>query len=761
MEIFDVCKQFFDNLEFDTMQTPEQQTSDKLCFENALNQFLVSGKKEDAFTVYYCFSEIFKLFGQGYDNTKRLLEMLSDHEYHSGELLSKHRDHYSHSVYVFSLGLAIYSNDGFFRKNYLEFYNLEDTGKSAFNFLKHWGIVALFHDIGYPFQLAHEQIKTYSEEVWGKGNSINPFVSYGNMDNFLMLDQETQAKINETFHPQNPIGDLNALLAYGLKLREGYDEKSVCAKLYKRVVEQPLFMDHGYFSAVILAKQLLNTNTELDISRLDDLTAILLHNSFNKFDAPDKHPIELSEHPLAYLLILCDELQCWDRHAYGKISKRDPLPYEISFIISDNYMYITYYFDSFFVRTEDEQGKPNVIFNKNYKEMSDGIFTKRIFAYVVSPLKLEIAMKEKAKPRKSKLYVSDDSFINLCDFAKAVHISYDKHCKSYSNEHIETDFSNLPLEFKVSNIEQAKSYAEKLELINCFYSSKDLDYPVVTDFNRTQFSSFTDNLGFLSREEHVRWVKEKLAMGWKYGTDYDKNDKEERNRKKIHSSIVPFEMLSEEDRSKDKLMINNIIPILRKFDSNIKIYNYRFGRKPNLEIAGTGHRFIKGSSEVIQEYKNQIKEILKNYSKDYRVVVRSCFAYGADQLIAECATELGITVKADLPMEYEDYIADVRNDVNINGYTFTQEDELRMRHLLAQTVVCKAITDRENTYAASSQYLIDNCSKLIVLWDGKETPLYDKDHRPINRGGTYDTLRMAREAKKFSENDIHIIYCER
>ena len=36
---------------------------------------------------------------------------------------------------------------------------------------------------------------------------------------------------------------------------------------------------------------------------------------------------------------------------------------------------------------------------------------------------------------------------------------------------INESFEKLPLEFKVSNIEQAKSYAYKLELINCFYTS--------------------------------------------------------------------------------------------------------------------------------------------------------------------------------------------------------------------------------------------------------------------------------------------------
>ncbi len=757
--LWETSQCFFDSLILDNKdKSKEENLTDKICFKNALKQFLNSGKKEDAFTVYFCFSEIFKLFGKGYENTKKLLEMLSDHEYHSGELLSKHRDHYSHSVYVFALGLAIYANDNFFKKTYDKFYKLNNKYSES-NFLKHWGLVALFHDIGYPFQLAHEQVKTYSEEVWGKNNPMNPFVSYGNMKNFLHIDEEIQKHLSTPFGDKK-FEDLNELLAYGLNAREHYDEKMVCEILYKRVVEQPAFMDHGYFSAIILARQLFSCpNFEFNMQRLDVLTAILLHNNFNKYDAPNKHKIALLEHPLAYLLILCDELQCWDRRAYGKISKRDPIAYDVSLRISDNDIYIKYRYDSYFVRIEEDL-KTIAKINKNYEEMINGIFVNKIFNYIESPLKLDVETIEKSKLKKSKLYISDDSFINLCDLAKAIHISYDKHCKEYSKNHIETNFDNLSLEFKVSNIEQAKSYGEKLELINCFYSSKDLDYPVVNDFSRTEYSAFKNNLGFLSREEHVRWVKEKLAMGWKYGTDYDPNDRLERERKKIHRCLVPYEELSEEDRSKDELMIANIIPLLRKFDSNIRIYNYRIGRKPNLEIAGAGHRFIKGDAQTIARYKKEIKDILKKYSEDYRVVLRSCFAYGADQLIAECAIELGLTVKADLPMGYEDFIKDVKQDTLKNGYPFTEEDELRMRHLLAQTVVCKPIPDSVHTYAAASQYIIDKCSKLIVLWDEKKTPLYDKQHNPINRGGTYDTIRMAREAK-YTDKDIHIISCQR
>lgn len=749
-----LSEKFFELIKDDTDKIAE---SDLNCFQNAVLNFLNSGKKDDAFTVYFCFSEIFKLFGTGYENTQKLLETLSDHEYHSGELLAKHRDHYSHSAYVFSLGLAIYANDSIFRREFNNFYSLKN--RDSFTFLRLWGLVALFHDTGYPFQLAHEQIKNYLEELWlrkdNDGNPIDingksltkdeikaiksclPYVSFGNMDSFLKIDADVSKKLKEQLQTERVFSDINELLAYGVAIRENYDFNDLVKKLKKRVVEQPDFMDHGYFSAVILLKRLLeNQEFRLDTQVLDVLTAILLHNNLNKYDIENAHGISIKEHPLAYLLILCDELQAWDRKAYGKASKRKPIAWDVEFDIAENTIKAIYYFENQ---------------NENYDKIVNGKFVGNIQKYIDSDLCLNIFADKKAKDKKAHMYVSDDNFINLCDFAKAIHSSYDEHFNKNDIEHINTGFGNLPLEFKVSNIEQAKSYSYKLELINCFYSNKDLDYPVVEDFNMIGDVD-SDNIGFLCREEHVRWVREKLSLGWKYGCDY--NSTEERNAKKIHKDIVPYELLSPQEQSKDRLMVSNIIPLLKQFGNGIKIYQYREGRKPDLEIAGTGHRYFNEDRERL---KKEIKEILKKYSRDYRVIVRTCYAAGADWLIAECACELGLTTKAVLPMPYEEYIADVINDAKKNNRPLTDDEIMKMRTLLAQTVVCKVIPDPKYTYFEATKYLIKKCDRVIALWDGNELPLTDKDDKPINRGGTYHAIKLARDSNK----KVHIIDCFR
>lgn len=726
MKTLDVLSgNFFDGAVF--------QQQDYQCLKRSLTNFCQTGKKEDAFSVYFCFCEIFKVFGTGYDTIDKLLQLLSDHEYHSGELLSKHRDHYSHSVYVFSIGLAIYANDSKYKNIFHQFYKCEEE---TF-FLKLWGLTSLFHDIGYPFELAHQQIKSYAEDLWGENSELSPFVSYEHMGELLKLNEEGKK--------------LNQLLAEGICSRLEYPLEVVDSILEFRYKGNQNYMDHGYFSTILLARQFLQANIKIEKEILDVLTAILLHNSINKFDLSSvSKPICANKHPLAYLLMLCDELQCWDRTAFGYISKKDPLAWSIEMNLKEESLVFQYIFDSFKIENPINSDKED---NRNAKKVLEGKMIKGIEKIIVPHTVILLQAIEQKKERKTFRYASSNSLMNLCDFAKAIHKSYQK---LYGGE----DFENLSLEFKLSNIEQAKTYSEKLELINCFYSDKELDYPIVNSFSNSNYDEVTkttsDDIGFLAREEHVRWVKEKLAAGWKYGTDY--KDSKERNERRIHKDIVPYEELTEKEKSKDIVMINNIIPLLYEQGHKVRVYRFRYGRKPTLDIAGIGHRNISTDKENIKE---QVKEILKYYDKHYRVVVRTSYACGADQLIAECANELGITTKAVLPLPLEEYIQDIRRDAKKMGYSFNEEDELYLRHLLAQTVVCKSITDEKHTYLSAAKYIIDNADKVIAIWDGAQLPLEDANHTPINQGGTYHCIQMALDKKLVMEEDIHIIKCKR
>lgn len=730
---------------------------EKLCLRKTLEKFLKSGDKEDAFSVYFCFAEIFRLFGGGYKNTAKLLELLSDHEQSAGGLLNKHRDHYSHSVYVFALGLAVYDGDENYRDKFDAFYKSEEDEKERFLFL--WGITSLFHDIGYPFQLAHEQIKSYVAELYD-GSEHSPYVSFGNFDKFVALDRRAGEAIGRELEAEDRFENLNELFAFGVSRRMGYDRNQVSFMLRERVLEQPDFMDHGYFSAVLFAKAFIERGNVQDFDAvLDALSAMLMHNSFCRYDAKrafGKYRISDGAHPLAYLLVLCDELQNWDRTAFGKMSKKDPLAWTMELDCSKNNLSIDYYFDSFFVCAPQSDKR----LNARVKELNDGSFVESVKDLLDSTLELRACAKE-SKKEKKHIYASDSSFVNLCDFAKAIHASYQQNCKALNIEYVNDSFAELPLEFKLSNIEQAKSYARKLELIDCFYSDRELDFPVVDSF--ADGKDGDKIMDFLCREEHVRWTREKLAMGWRYGISYlaEKDPQKRtqlRNFKKENKDIVPYEMLEEGERMKDRIMIDNIIPLLYRLGNQIRIYRGRSGRKPDLNIAGLGHRNVSGDRDRI---KSRIKAILSEYARDFNVIVSTCFARGADMLIAECAAELEITLKAVLPMQPEKYIASIRKDALECNRTFDEEEETRLRHLLALTAVCKVVSDDKYTYFNASDYIIQRCDKLIAVWDGEATPLEDSSGNPINMGGTYHSIVVARQRGLKDVEDIHIVDCIR
>ena len=658
------------------------------------------------------------------------------------------------------------------------------------DFVRIWGMTALFHDIGYPFQLAHEQIKTYVEDVLGTDADLNPHVSYENMNHVLYINNELIGEYQDII--RNNL--VTEMFAYNISKHLNLNYDIILDDLNNRFRNKKQYMDHGYFSAVLLFDKVLKSKNKIDESIIDATTAILLHNNFYRYDLKKKienlGKIDIKQHPLACLLILCDELQSWNREPFGYVSKKDPLAWGINLSVDNENINIAYLFNSEYIEVPLVSSNTNEInitskkYNKNILKIIGRKFKEGIQDLELLPVSnsikddilnmisldcnLHISYEIKEVKKREKRYASTEKFINLCDFAKAIHESY-RLLQKQKNIDVEA-FENLPLEYKLSNIEQAKSYSEKLELINCFYSDKELDYQVINGFVdkevETNRNDIRKDLGFLAREEHIRWVKEKISQGWTYGIDYITvengvvyENRKMRDKLKIHKDIIPYDLLTEEEKEKDKILIKNMVPLLYEYGHGLRIYSYREGRKPVLNIAGCGHRTIKMDNEQI---KNQIKEILQGYMKDYRVVVRTNFAFGADQIIAQCANELGITHKAAIPLPYEEYIQQIKLDSIRMGYKFTKEDEKNMRNLLAQAASFKVIEDKEFTYLAASKYIINKCDKLIALWDGIETKLVDNNNNLINQGGTYHNIRMAIDSRGLNKDrDIHIIKCNR
>lgn len=589
-----------------------QMDIDRICLEKALEQFIDSGTAEDAYAVYYCYLE---MFVGSYGKSKHMVELLSEFESNGSSLLMKHRDHYSHSVYVFALGLAIYETNAHYRNAFRDFYGLKQQEGHAY--LQFWGLTSLFHDIGYPFELPFEQVMSYFEVDQTKRSAGIPYLAYHRLDDYLRLSVEEQAHFERLFGKK--LSTSTELFAYDIsrKLSESYDfTESYLLDQIDRKPTNPegynYFMDHAFFSAARLYRELIQTIGVDGIGSMhvDALSAILLHNSLFKFSVSfykakppkKKAPLSMQLHPLAYMLMLCDELQCWDRTAYGRNSRTLLYPMSADFDLSDGGIRVCYHYDSAqqhkieaFHRSLEEFAAGQTMKKPRLKAYSDmtgnNDFAEEIKDIVdLSGIAFEVTPDLQPEDRSKKhTYLSDSSFLHLYDFAVLLSVR-----RKLSGEDSElqlpefyAEFDKLSLEYKLSHIERAKYFSRYLHRVGCFYTDRPVDFDILTAFTPEQLEE-------IAPMEHTRWLYNHAYMGWVFGTEYEscplpedcRNEKQMRQslreQLRCHKLMVPGELTDEsalahylslppEEQDKDIQPMNWMMKLICRLDG-VKIY---------------------------------------------------------------------------------------------------------------------------------------------------------------------------------------------
>jgi RyR domain/TrkA-N domain len=105
---------------------------------------------------------------------------------------------------------------------------------------------------------------------------------------------------------------------------------------------------------------------------------------------------------------------------------------------------------------------------------------------------------------------------------------------------------DLPEQIRESNRLAVRGYSSILEAANLSLSDDPSTAIPVLD------AAIVERL---STAEHLRWMQERLDGGWRFGAKTDR-------AKKIHSSLVPYEQLSEEEKEKDRQAVRRIAPIV-------------------------------------------------------------------------------------------------------------------------------------------------------------------------------------------------------
>ena len=141
----------------------------------------------------------------------------------------------------------------------------------------------------------------------------------------------------------------------------------------------------------------------------------------------------------------------------------------------------------------------------------------------------------------------------------------------FSNEQIEqmaSEIHNIYVEYAKTNhqpLEYSTNYNELPEankepnrafVRNIQKSIERMEYSIVTIGNKKSIKYFLPNeIESLAELEHERWSKEKLDNGWQFGKIKDADHK-------LHPCLIPWNILPEDEREKDRILVKRIPQIL-------------------------------------------------------------------------------------------------------------------------------------------------------------------------------------------------------
>jgi len=423
----------------------------------------------------------------------------------------------------------------------------------------------LFTVAGYPVDITGKQIGKFMDFAT-EVDSDAKVKSHLEFDNFEELNSITEIIPKRDFTKSyyekydscvyvdllKPID----LLAHKLHITLDVDLKKVKEALdgFVCIMAKNGFIDHGYYSAIIVLKwygfliQSCNYKPEYFFYPvLDSASAILLHNYYkNVIMKPPFSKCSLSpqDHPIAYLLMLCDELQEWNREAYGIVDKKHAHAADVSIVITDKRFDVTYIVKKGTLPEQFSAEKEELL--RKLLDM-DAVFSDGFSVCCETLDRLAILS---SGIKNNADIVPRPLLDNLEKLAIVIHELFNqKQLERHPNEPLSyPSFADLPDTLKYSNLRQARSIVDKLNIIGWEMRPKESLVESIREIPE-------DVVEVLAIFEHDEWVKERIGTGWIYGEIKDPE-------KKISPYIVPYEELSEEIKELDRDTIRNIPELL-------------------------------------------------------------------------------------------------------------------------------------------------------------------------------------------------------
>jgi hypothetical protein len=125
-------------------------------------------------------------------------------------------------------------------------------------------------------------------------------------------------------------------------------------------------------------------------------------------------------------------------------------------------------------------------------------------------------------------------------------------------------YDELSEEARESNRRQADDIGVKLEMIGA--AAVPLDELARDDLAPVEFRFTRGELQRLSRHEHARWAREKRRVGWRFGPTIDPIAR-------THPCLVGYARLPEEEKEKDRQVVQRIPSLLRTVGLGIVRYS--------------------------------------------------------------------------------------------------------------------------------------------------------------------------------------------